>query len=517
MPKTYKSITSAPQIILDENGEIQDNVTIFRMLSKNVQDVNAYATFTIRNDEKLLEDLEKEKIKETRSSNAAGRIMGLSLPEEIKTRGKGESRKEELYRHNAISGARSWIERLKAFDGTSDKHVSQGWKRTANPNKPDYGNDYINLGAVDRQYSYIDNDPFTDGEIVLKLIINKKWFTLIFDFDNERFKSGSKVCLPLVYLKNDNPIFAFSVEFNSPVVQFSTKYSIGVDVGKNNYVTLSVVDHQTRKIVHSSTLSRRAHSLWNSIQASTAQIKNLRNKASAYLPKSDRMRLLDEAGLHRRKNVRKKRELAILAAQEIAEVSYLFDNAVVVFEDLSWVKNTMANGRWNRGELVRWATHYVSMNGGWVMKVNAAHTSTHCHLCGNQGVFVGWSILRCDHCSVVHDRDENAAANIALRGIPSISKGVKARSRNKNLVKQEKIRTPASRKDRTKRKPTSKRRSSSFISKSKSKEVNASCATAIDNMVTVIADAVVDNLNESETSKAGLTIFEYRFYNLYQE
>lgn len=36
----------------------------------------------------------------------------------------------------------------------------------------------------------IENDPFADGEIVLRLVIQGAWYRLVFDFDNKRFTEG---------------------------------------------------------------------------------------------------------------------------------------------------------------------------------------------------------------------------------------------------------------------------------------------------------------------------------------
>ena len=135
--------------------------------------------------------------------------------------------------------------------------------------------------------------------------------------------------------------------------------------------------------MYETTLSQRVHSLWNSVRASEAQVCDLKAKAATLLhDRQGRMAALDEAQLHREAASRKKRELAILAAQEIADLSHLWGNAVVAVEDLSWIGNTMSSGRWNRGALVQWLTHYVSQNGGWVVAVNSAHTSQRCYKCG---------------------------------------------------------------------------------------------------------------------------------------
>ena len=223
-----------------------------------------------------------------------------------------------------MTACRSYQERVKAANGESSKYVSQGWKRTVNASPPSYGKDYVNLGTVDRAYACIENDPFTDGEIVLKMVIQGEWYRLIFGFDNKRFTEG-KVTLPVIKVQDGEPVFIFTVVTDNPVVQFSGDYTIGVDVGINDYATVVVRSVETGRIVHQTTLSRRVHSLWNSVRASEAQVRALRKKAATLLgDRQARMSALDEAQLHREAASRKKRELAILAAQEIAYLSHVW-------------------------------------------------------------------------------------------------------------------------------------------------------------------------------------------------
>jgi hypothetical protein len=322
----------------------------------------------------------------------------------------------------------------------------------------------VNLGAVDKQYAAIENDPFTDGEIILKMVIQGAWYRLIFDFDNERFTEG-KVALPLIKIQGGQPVFIFTVVTDNPVVQFSGDYTIGVDVGVNNYATVVVRDTKTGRIVHETTLSQRVHSLWNSVRASERQVRDLKKRAATLLhDRQARMAALDEAQLHREAASRKKRELAILAAQEIACLSHVWGNAVVAVEDLSWVRNTMQNGRWNRGALVQWLTHYVTQNGGWVVAVSPANTSQLCYKCGSKVTHPTHELSVCAEHGVV-DRDVNAAANIAARAASRVAKARVTRAKNRKLMPQQPLRTPPARdslkypgRDRTKNKPTPKRK-----------------------------------------------------------
>ena len=150
------------------------------------------------------------------------------------------------------------------------------------------------------------------------MVIQGQWYRLIFDFDNKRFTEG-RVTLPVIKIQDGAPVFIFAVATDNPIVQFSGDYVIGVDVGINNYATVVVRDAKTGRLVHETTLSRRVHSLWNSVRMSERQVRFLKKKSDRLLSRRQtRMAALDEAQLHREAASRKKRELAILAAQEIA-------------------------------------------------------------------------------------------------------------------------------------------------------------------------------------------------------
>ena len=459
--QTYKAFVARPSHVLDLCGELLDGSSVMAELASEVRDISSYATYVVRNDEILGDELAR--VTDTQPA-AAGRRAGVTMPDFLVSGKSGRSRKENLLRYNVVTSYRSYMERVQAANGESSKYVSQGWKRTANGAVPSYGGDYVNLGAVDSAYARIENKPFTDGEIVLKMVIQGAWYRLIFDFDNKRFTEG-KVTLPVIKVQGGQPVFVFTVVADNPVVQFSGDYTIGVDVGINNYATVVVRDTKSGRMVYETTLSQRVHSLWNSVRASERQVRALKKKAGTLLhDRQARMSALDEAQLHREAASRKKRELAILAAQEIADLSHLWGNAVVAVEDLSWVVNTMQNGRWNRGSLVQWLSHYVSQNGGWVAAVNPANTSQQCHTCGSKVTHPTHEASVCaEHGSM--DRDVNAAVNIAARAVPKVEKARKTRAKNRKLRPQAPLKTPVARnslrypgRDRTKNAPTPKRK-----------------------------------------------------------
>ena len=457
-----------PTMIVGLGGELLNAASIMSRLASEIRDVSSYATYVVRNDMALGEKLADIAVF---VPSEAGRQAGVTMPDFLATGRIGRSRKEKLVQYNVVAAYRSYRERVNAANGESAKYVSQGWKRTVDASAPSYGVDYVNLGAVDRAYARIENDPFADGEIVLRMVIQGAWYRLIFNFDNKRFTEG-KVTLPVIKVQDGQPVFVFTVVTDNPVVQFSGDYAIGVDVGINSYATVVVRDVKTGRIVHETTLSRRVHSLWNSVRASEMQVRYLRKKAATLLhDRQERMSALDEAQFHREAASRKMRELAILAAQEIADLSHVWGNAVVAVEDLSWIRNTMSSGRWNRGALVQWLTHYVSQNGGWVVSVNPSNTSQKCYVCGQRVTHPTHEVSVCiEHGAM--GRDVNAAANIAARSVPSVTKARVTRAKNRKLGPQQPLRTPAARsslkypgRDRTKNAPTPKRKKRRLVSK----------------------------------------------------
>ena len=513
--QTYRAFAARPSHVLNVDGELFDSGSILGLLASEVRDISAYATYLVRNDEALGDELARVAAAQP---TTAGRRAGVTMPDFLVSGKSGRSRKEMLVQHRVVTEYRSWQERVNAANGESAKYVSRGWKRTVDASAPPYGEDYVNLGAVDRQYAAIENNPFADGEIVLKMVIQGAWHRLIFDFDNKRFTEG-KVTLPVIKVENGQPVFIFTVVTGNPVVQFSGEYTIGVDVGINNYATVVVRSVETGWIVYETTLSQRVHSLWNSVRASEAQVRVLRKKAATLLrDRQGRMSALDEAQLHRQAASRKKRELAILAAQEIAYFSHAWGNAVVAVEDLGWVANTMQNGRWNRGAFVQWLTHYVSQNGGWVVSVNPVNTSQQCHACGSRVAHPTHELSVCPEHGTM-DRDVNAAANIAARAVPRVAKARATREKNRKLRPQAALKTPVARRslkypgrDRTKSASTPKRKNRPRVVR----EVILPSSPARVDMTRVLADCDTRGVTGTPRAaiKQGNTAYECRLCGL---
>lgn len=424
-----------------------------------------------------------------------GEYMGFRLPENTAPQPSGKSRFERMFQARVVSEALSWHERSAAKQGTSSSYVSQGWRRTASDIAPSDLVPKMPLSATDERYYRMSGDPLRNGEIMLDLVISGDWHRLHFYFDTERFSGASKVCAPDIVVRRGRVQFNFAVEYEYNYSSIDADYRIGVDVGVVHPVTATVVNRRG-EIVHSTTLSRRVNSLKNSIAATAKQVRSLQAKNRSA-----------EAALHRKANSKKKRELAVLIGQEVAELQHFWGNAVVALEDLSWVSNTMQNGRWNRGEVVRWIEHFCKLNGGLVMSRNAAHTSQNCHCCNEKGTLKARNFMcrnnDCGWHEIAQDRDVNAAANIAMRvKLDTVNKCVHTRNsrRKKNgLSRTENVlRTPKTRqslkypgRDRTKTGPTQKRprKRKVTVVHLPPKEVNNSSGTSGAPRPTVSLDA----------------------------
>lgn len=442
----YRSFKAIPVAFFDKKtGEELPYDEEMKALANDVQKVSdlAYWEITEENLRALAHDTRKG------APSGIGWRLGIKLPDWIQLDGKsGRSRLEQLVRDRAVRELLSWSERR-----SPSGYVSAGWKRTRNGAKPASLSPKYSLSSVNRDYVRLEQ---SGDSILLELVINGHWRVVVFDFDSNRFHGFSKICLPDVILtkKAKHPRFLFSVEYPEQKTSLSSRYVVGVDVGVNKYATVTVYDRQEEKIAYSTTLSQRVNSLANKVRKANVQVRSLQKQGRA-----------DEAALHRAANSRRKRQLAILAAQEISDLAFRYDNAAVVFEDLGFVSNTMQHGRWNRGELVKRTEEYVRLNGSFVYTVNPSNTSQNCWQCGGKVAHPQWKVSVCNSCNIVMDRDENAAVNIAIRAIAPIDKTNKTLRKSKlfressaqrSNVHSSPLKYPG--RDRTKNKPTPKRK-----------------------------------------------------------
>ena len=357
--------------------------------------------------------------------SGAGYMMGLKLPVEVKKQFKsGASRLERMFQEQVITNLRSWAARVEVMTQTYTKYVSAGWKRTASDSKPSSMQPRLALSATDRGYH--KNFSVTPKRISLDMVVQGSWVTLQFTTPPQLIEKGCEPGVPDIWIdKDDRVMFGFCGKTDPGRPEFSERYVVGVDVGVKNPAAYVVWDTENKEIVERSLLGQRARSLHNKIKRGKVQVASLQKKNRP-----------EEAALHREHLSNRRRELSILIAQELADTSWHYDNAIVSFEDLSHIKNTMKYGRWFRGEVFRRTCDMVEADGGRVFKVNCAYTSQHCHVCQSDLNMGNYSNPVCESCSITHHRDLNAAANIAQRA--NVKKACQTRSKHATARKTRK-------------------------------------------------------------------------------
>ena len=375
----------------------------------------------------------------------AGRMMGLFLPDNVKKRFRsGSSRLERMFREQVVTNLRSWAARAGVVSGDYTGYVSAGWKRTVRDSKPSSMQPRLSLSAADKQYREMTVTP---ERIVLEMVVQGQWVTLHLPVPPQLLEAGCEPGVPDIWVdKNNRVMFGFHGTVNPGRPEFSSRYVIGVDVGVTNPAAYVVWDTEKKEIAEKSLLGQRARSLNNKIKRTQTQVSALQRKGKD-----------EEATPHREHLSHRRCELSILIAQEVADAAWRYGNAIVSFEDLSHIKNTMKFGRWFRGEVLRRTRDMVESDGGRVLKVNAAYTSRKCHVCHSDLDMSDYSSPVCHSCNITHHRDVNAAANIAQRA--NVKKACQTRNRHATKTKRirrSKCHSKPLRHPGTKNKPTPK-------------------------------------------------------------
>ena len=327
-----------------------------------------------------------------------GKALGIELYP--KRRGTGRSSFKKMVQNYAVTQLRGWQFRVDVHTGK--RTLKESVRKRLSPNRPKNLKPILPLYATNSNYRAIRiNGSITE----LDMVVNERWVTFHFKTPERFLEPGVRVIAPKIYVDDrDRVMFDWYVELPVERSEFSSQYVIGVDVGIANFATAVVRNIITGEVVETSFMNRRVRSLENKIQRIRNQIAALHRKGRG-----------NEAAPHRLALANRRKELAILIGQEIADLSYRHDNAIVAVEDLSHIKNTMKHGRWVRGLIIKRITDMVESNGGRVMKVNPAYTSKKCHQCGEELDLTNYRTPICTSCRVGWDRDENAAANIAVR------------------------------------------------------------------------------------------------------
>ena len=256
----------------------------------------------------------------------AGRQIGIKLPSGKSVTGR--SRFEKMVQEYAVSQLRSWSERCKASAGQTNKYSSTGFKRTANSNKPDFLKPRLALSATDKNYHSV---RLNNSIVELDMVVNQRWVTFTFKTSSWFLEPGVKIIAPTISIENQNRVmFNWHIKIPTELTDFSSKYVVGVDVGVTNHTTVVVRDITTGNVVEASFMNRRVRSLENKIQHTRNQIAALHRKGH-----------VEEVDPHRKALTNRRKELAILIGQEVADLSWRYGNALVAVEDLSHMVNTM--------------------------------------------------------------------------------------------------------------------------------------------------------------------------------
>ena len=411
MSSVTRTISLRPFVCFDK--KTGTGIDLHDVLEELRNDATLCATEALKHI--TIENLEKLSEHDGLKPAVAGRRMGIKLPPGKSVTGR--SRFEAMIQEYAVSQLRSWRERRKAIVGKIDKYVSTGFKRTSNPNKPESLKPRLALSTTDKQYHAI---RFQASIIELDMVVNERWVTFKFAAPKRFLEPEIKIIAPTISIDDNNRVmFNWYVELPVERTEFSDKYVVGVDVGLANHATAVIRNIETGEVVEASFMNRRVRSLENKIKRAKTQI------AALY-----RQNRRDEIETHRKALSNRRKELAILIGQEVADLSYRYDNALVAVEDLSHIANTMKYGRWVRGMIIDRITDIVESNGGRVMTVNPAYTSSKCHQCGTMLDMSNYHTPVCVNCCVGWDRDENAAANIASKLKDKHKKSCQTRKRH---------------------------------------------------------------------------------------
>ena len=112
--QTYRAFVARPTHVLGMDGELLDGARVLSSLASEVRDISAYATYVVRNDGELGDELAR--VAATHPTTAGSRA-GVTMPDFLVSGKSGRSRKEFLVQHRVVTEYRSYRERVNAANG----------------------------------------------------------------------------------------------------------------------------------------------------------------------------------------------------------------------------------------------------------------------------------------------------------------------------------------------------------------------------------------------------------------
>lgn len=364
--------------------------------------------------ENLKNNTNKKTLKLKPSEEARqARIFFKNLPSEILIK----SRVEKLCQDQLVS-------KLKKWDGSYKTKPNAGCS--------------INLGAVDKQMAIL---TVKKQELWITFKAWDKEFLLCFNIPR-KYAKADKICLPNISINPQGKIvYSFNCQFKDNKPKISDEYVLGIDRGIKEFATWSIIKTSNGETVSHGVLSQEFNHLQGKIDRINKEIYGIYKAIGKTFKTKDltKYNVLIKQLLGKKNKVKNlKTKLCQQAAQELVVVSQVFDNCMIMLEDLSWAGNWKS--RVPFGLLKYWLEHYAVLGGSHVQLVNPAYTSTSCSACGNalQNKFIKRDFL-CVECGVLLNRDINAAINIARRGIDRAVKSSVTRSKNVSTSKRPKV------------------------------------------------------------------------------
>lgn len=332
------------------------------------------------------------------SPHSWGRSHYCSSVKSLSREVRAKSRINELVLHKLVSTVLSY-------------------ERNPNPRKnfPGYS-PKIELGAIDKQMCSLSYDPqsrhiFLEWKCWDQHLLIEFWLP-----PNFQTKNIKKWCLPTVTLEQGVPHYRFSVEENcEPTITTPTEIA-GVDLGIVEPFTLVVLNKRGKL----SAKYRSTRGLQKSFEKRSrllAQKNHVHQKLLSYEALG-----LDGTVLIREKN-RLGEKIARLGSAQAGIVGHEIAHKLkkhalntVVLENLSWVHGTRYGSKWNHSAQQASITHSLQRNGIRTKKVSPKNTSQDCSRCGAKITHnPRQRTIHCSDCSLILDRDYNAAINITKR------------------------------------------------------------------------------------------------------